>query len=266
MFKTRLLSCVCLVGLGAVCLTIGAMGEHTQAHFGWFLAAGAAFLGGGLLYVKLEQEWEAAQVLRQRRGLTVNEVVEEAGRTAAAHGWHEVEPTITEDSPLAQLAALAPVLLDLGAVVEALRKHPLDSTEVGEAIEGLKWTVNMLASAPRLHLSEYLRELGEDGGRMQGSRVEALARILLIVSEAAEQAEAVEKGDLENFLEEAVDQWIRHGDCLWYMANVAPPAWALKVIHEGDIPAAEIANIERWLLSKMERNRRRTYRHGGKRA
>jgi NTP pyrophosphatase (non-canonical NTP hydrolase) len=69
------------------------------------------------------------------------------------------------------------------------------------------------------------------------------AIIALITSEASEALEAFRKNDYENFKEELADVIIRTLDCCGGL----------------DI------DIEEEIMKKMEKNRQRSYRHGGKR-
>ncbi len=71
-----------------------------------------------------------------------------------------------------------------------------------------------------------------------------LSWLMLIVTEVAEAAEAVRSGDEKNFGEELADICIR----------VFDTAEALGV------------SLEQEIVDKMDKNRSRSYRHGGKRA
>lgn len=85
---------------------------------------------------------------------------------------------------------------------------------------------------------EYTPTLGKHG---QDAR-HILSWLMLITTEVAEAAEAVRKGDKENFGEELADVCIRIFDT----------AEALGV------------NLQRHILEKMSKNRQREVRHGGK--
>lgn len=71
-----------------------------------------------------------------------------------------------------------------------------------------------------------------------------LSQLMLIVTEVAEAAEAVRIGDTENFAEELAD----------------------IIIRTLDTASSQGINIEQEIVNKMEKNRLRERRHGGKRA
>lgn len=71
---------------------------------------------------------------------------------------------------------------------------------------------------------------------------EMMAQLMLVTTEVAEAAEAVRKGDEENFGEELADVLIRIGN----------------------ITAACGIDMDSAVAAKMERNRNRPFKHGGK--
>ena len=66
--------------------------------------------------------------------------------------------------------------------------------------------------------------------------------LMLIVTEVAEACEADRKGDYENFKEEIADVYIRLGDLCGHLG----------------------IDIEKEIIKKTEFNKKRSYRHGGK--
>lgn len=72
--------------------------------------------------------------------------------------------------------------------------------------------------------------------------VETGTKLALIHSEVSEALEADRKGDKENFAEELADVCIRIFD----------------------LCGSEDIDLEKAILDKMERNKQRSYKHGGK--
>lgn len=85
---------------------------------------------------------------------------------------------------------------------------------------------------------EYTPEFGKPGVDAR----HLLSWMALITTEVAEASEAIRKGDKENFMEELADICIR----------VFDSAEALGI------------NLEQAIVDKMEKNRNRPHRHGGK--
>jgi hypothetical protein len=83
---------------------------------------------------------------------------------------------------------------------------------------------------------------GVEGEPMLGMADINLGRLMLVTTELAEAAEAIRKGDWENYVEELADTFIRLLD----------------------ITGTQGIDIEAAILDKMERNRRRPRKHGKK--
>jgi NTP pyrophosphatase (non-canonical NTP hydrolase) len=103
-------------------------------------------------------------------------------------------------------------------------------------INGLAYRAHRTAEQHGFH--EYKPTFGVAG---QDTR-HILSWLMLITTEVAEAAEAVRKGNLQNFEEELADIMIRLLDT----------AYALQV------------NLEDAVLAKMDKNEKREHKHGGK--
>jgi NTP pyrophosphatase (non-canonical NTP hydrolase) len=101
-----------------------------------------------------------------------------------------------------------------------------------------EYAERIYANAKAKGFHEYAPEFGKAG---QDTR-HILSWLMLVTTEVAEAAEAVRKGDKDNFSEELADICIRVFDC----------AEALGL------------NIEQEIVNKMERNEERPHKHGGK--
>ncbi len=99
-------------------------------------------------------------------------------------------------------------------------------------------SARIYANAKKKGFHEFEPEFGKSG---QDAR-HILSWMMLVTTEVAEAAEAVRKGDKENFAEELADICIRVFDC----------AEALGI------------NLEQEIVNKMEKNELRPVRHGGK--
>lgn len=195
---------------------------------------------------------DAAPASQLDPALTVNGLVEMAYGTAKAAGWHDRKGEVLDpDHPYARIAVLAPFVLRLADVIEAIRKP--EKLSISEAIGQLRGETTFLGDwgvSGAIALRTFI-DLGEAA---QGSKAEVLAWLMLIISEAAEAIEAVINGDKANFAEELVaDIPLRIGDLVGSINDT-----------QGH-PMGPI-DPEATILAKNERNRQRGYRHGGKRA
>ena len=186
--------------------------------------------------------------------LTINGLVTMAHATSEANGWHDddgksVDPGHAE----VQIAALAPVVLALGHLVEVLRK-PVDYRDIDAFAVA---THRLWRQARKPHIEDFgavvRSTLGNEAGApLMGSRAQVTTRLLLIVSEIAEAIQVLHLGDDIEFADELADVVIRLGDLVgdW---NAHAQAHGRKAI-----------DLEAVILAKNERNKTRGYRHGGK--
>ena len=101
-----------------------------------------------------------------------------------------------------------------------------------------EYAERIFANAKAKGFHEYTPTFGKGG---QDAR-HILSWMMLVTTEVAEAAEAVRKGDMENFAEELADVCIRVFDC----------AEALGI------------NLEQEIVNKMAKNEARPLKHGGK--
>lgn len=174
-----------------------------------------------------------------------------AYETARANGWHDRDgEAVASGHPVARLAALAELICELGDAIEGIRLPNQSVVESSlEALEEEAWRLvdDGLGSAAE----QLIYRLGESGRPLDGSRVQVLSWLVLLVSEVAEAIVAVLSGDKESFEEELADIAIRLGDMVGAI-NAMP-----------NHPFGPL-DLERAIIAKNERNRHRGYRHGGK--
>lgn len=83
-----------------------------------------------------------------------------------------------------------------------------------------------------------------------------LGKLMLVDTEVAEAAEAVRKGDLANYREELADICIRVFHLAWQSSREV-----------GSEPHQIVRwSLEQEIVDKLNKNRKRPYRHGDKRA
>lgn len=187
--------------------------------------------------------------------LTINDLVDMAYGTAKANGWHDRKgERLANHHAYAKLSALTPTLLALGRVIESIRK-PAPPIPGGPTVIGQLWcSVNGLTRTGLLEVAaDHLAQTSEEGALAEGSKAEAIAWMVLVISEAVEAIEAILKGDKANFAEEVADIKIRLGDDVGAINDT--PGHFL-----GPIDLQEV------IRAKNERNKARGYRHGGKQA
>lgn len=179
--------------------------------------------------------------------MTINELVAEVTEINTANGWREKDMTpLAGDHPKAQIAAMTEPATHLSAVIEAIRTDGRHADEAYHRYRHHDHPFTLWRAGDQL-----VDDLREWGRPVYGSRTEALCRLRLIDTETAEASEAVIKGDVANLAEELADIVIRVLDFVgaWNEAH----------------PGQEI-DLEASIRAKLDRNRTRGYRHGGKRA
>lgn len=183
-----------------------------------------------------------------KSGLTINELVEMAYGTAKANGFHDQDhlPVTPEDAPC-QIASMGFIIPSWANAVEAIRKSQTALT--GEQLSTMVGQVRNLQSFGPIGFADgMMSEL-----QLEHWQVRLISWLALTVTELAEAMVAVTNRDKANFAEELADTVIRIGDILGGL-NADP-----------DHPFGGI-DLEATILAKNERNKRRGYRHGGKRA
>lgn len=190
-------------------------------------------------------------------GLTINGLVDLVTEINTANGWREnTGATLDEHSPEAQISGLSSVSGSVAQVIEAVRKprRGKDNASVlslalanldifsGALIKG-----GLNSGAARF----ILNTVNEYGQPVHGSKTQAICRLRLMDTETEEATQAVLKDDIPNLTEELADITIRVLDFAgaWNEAHPDKPI---------DLQAA--------VMAKLEHNRTRGYRHGGKRA
>ncbi len=157
--------------------------------------------------------------------LTITGLVDTAYNTAEANGWHEEpHPTVVPQAPKTQIAALAPFVLAVAQMVEAIRKPrgylPARGHEFTDAFQKIEDHMHNLQCLGLEHMA-MIEASGEAGNTpMLGSKTQVKAHLMLMVTELAEAIEAVEKGDAANFREELADLMIRVGDTVGWLNQV----------------------------------------------
>jgi NTP pyrophosphatase (non-canonical NTP hydrolase) len=180
----------------------------------------------------------------QSKDLTIRELQKMAFETSAANGWHK-EPyeTVVPEAPKTQLAALSPLILAVGELVEAIRTPDREarSRRIAAAFATIETFVR---AVDRMGLERYAEwQSTEDAATpMDGSVTQTIAHLILIVSEVGEAIQALENNDAANLREELADIPLRLGDTVERLRIDLTPE----------------------ILAKNERNRQRAYRHGGK--
>lgn len=178
--------------------------------------------------------------------MTINDLIAEVSEINTANGWREDRGEITRKHPMTQIAALTWLDMAEAELIEGLRKgvspdrhYELCRTITQEA-DGIHSTFLDGSGLPIA--------LGEDGLQVRGSKTEALAMLRLIDTETAEASEAILKGEVDNLAEELADVVIRTLDFVG--------AW--NETHDQKI------DLEQAIRAKLDKNRTRGYRHGGK--
>lgn len=177
--------------------------------------------------------------------MTINELVAEVTEINTANGWREKDMTpLAGDHPKAQIAAITEQASLLSAVIEAIRAGGREADEAYWRYLVSERPFTLGRAGDKL-----LDDLAEWGRPVWGSKTEALCRLRLIDTETAEASAAVINGDVANLAEELADIVIRVLDFVgaWNEAH----------------PGQEI-DLEAAVRAKLEKNRHRGYRHGGK--
>lgn len=165
----------------------------------------------------------------------------------AANGWHEDKgELVTPNHPMAQIVALGPIVLALTDVIEAIR-HGTQEDTIQDRLQTLSTAAQDLAQEGLVKAEGTSRDHGRP---VMGSATQTITRLMLIVTEASEAILAVDKSDVANFVEEVADIVIRSLDLIGALAALHGPKF----------------NLEAAILAKIEKNKARGYRHGGKRA
>jgi NTP pyrophosphatase (non-canonical NTP hydrolase) len=177
---------------------------------------------------------------------TINTLVNMTGEINQANGWYDDDGAIVgPNSPVTRIAATAKVAIPLAYVIEAIRKP--ESFDLMTHLNHLDFEAGSL----RNMRCAYGIQDQENGAPLHGSKTQAIARQMLKVTEVVEGVEAIMADDVENLAEEIADEVIRSFDSV-YAWNLAHP----------DKPI----DLEAAILAKLEKNRSRGYRHGGKTA
>lgn len=177
--------------------------------------------------------------------MTINELIAEVTEINTANGWRERDETpLTGDHPVAQIAAMTEPATVLSGVIEAIRAGGRKADEAYWRYLYRERPFTLDRAGDKL-----VDDLREWRWPVYGSRTEALCRLRLIDTETAEASEAVINGDLANLAEELADIVIRVLDFVgaWNEAH----------------PGREI-DLEAAIRAKLEKNRARGWRHGGK--
>lgn len=175
---------------------------------------------------------------------TINGLVAVVTEINTANGWRERDMRpLTYENPKAQIAGMTKISDQVARIIEAIRKN--DSPD--KAYNDIHaWGVGVEDMADQI-----LDQLKEHGKPLYGSKTEAICRVRLIDTETAELSDAIKVGDTLNMAEELADIVIRVLDFVG--------AW--NDAHQG-----LRIDLEAEILAKLEKNRTRGYRHGGKRA
>lgn len=191
---------------------------------------------------------------RQLGFLTVNGMVDMAYGTASAAGWHDRKgERLSHTHAYAQLAALTPLLIEIGRVIEKVRKPAASPDALSDFVMRLERQALKLAQHGLPTVAFELLDGNEQGVLVTGSKTEVLAWMVLAISELIEGMEAILAGDKANYAEELADTIIRIGDDVGAINDM-----------EGH-PLGPI-DLEATILAKNARNRQRGYRHGNKEA
>lgn len=173
----------------------------------------------------------------------INELVAQVTQINTANGWREQDMTpLTGDLPKAQIAGMTAVSIQVASIIEAVRTGAGDANGLYQRLSARFYTVEVAGE----QLVDGLKEYGRP---VYGSKTEAVCRARLIDTETMELTEAIIKGDTANLSEELADIVIR----------VLDFAGAWNETHP-DQPI----DLEAAIQAKLERNRQRGYRHGGK--
>jgi hypothetical protein len=185
-------------------------------------------------------------------GLTINSLVDLVTEINTANGWRENKGEIlTPEHPMAQIAATSTAAGAIAEIVEGIRKGA-DRIQTKLATGHLARTANTFDSEGLKDAADgWLDGVGELGSPVRGSKTEAVARTRLFDTESVELSDAIVNGDLANMAEELADGVIRPIDFVGDWNDTHPD-------QQIDLQAA--------ILAKLEVNRQRGYRHGGKRA
>lgn len=174
--------------------------------------------------------------------LTIRSLVDMAYQAAKADNWHNREgEMVAPGHPVARLAALADILREFRDAVDGIRLPNWVVVESSlEAIEEEAW---QLVDGGLGNAAEQLIDrLGESGQPLDGSRVQVLAWLVLLVYEIAEAIIAVLSGNRKDFEEELADLAIRLGGLVGTINATA------------DHPFGPI-DLEKAIVAKSERNR-----------
>lgn len=183
---------------------------------------------------------------------TIDDLVAAVTEVNTANGWRENKGAIlTEDTPEAQIASMSFVSGGVSEVIEAVRKPTEES--VVDAFDGLLKSTD-LAHHMGIgdHTDYYLKYVAREYCHaVHGSKTQAICRARLIDTETEELTQAILKDDVPNLAEELADIVIRVLDFAgaWNEAHPDQPI-----------------DLQTAVLAKIERNRARGYRHGGKTA
>ncbi|WP_374713789.1 MazG nucleotide pyrophosphohydrolase domain-containing protein [Symbiobacterium terraclitae] len=175
--------------------------------------------------------------------MTINELVAEVTEINTANGWREPDHMpLDEGHPVAQIAGLTVVAEQVAETVEAIRTR---DPKVDYLYDQIRSPLCWKEDATEV----FLGTVSEYGVPVYGSKTEAICRLRLIDTETAEASEAVIKGDVANLAEELADITIRVLDFVG--------AW-------NDAHPDQPIDLEAAIRAKLDRNRARGWRHGGK--
>jgi len=174
--------------------------------------------------------------------MRINDLIAEITEINTANGWRErdLEP-LDEGHPKAQIAAMTQWADYIRQIVEAIRTRWRDPDELARLFFGVRG-IGEEAGA-------FLAQVREYGEPAYGSRTEAICRARLIDTETCELTAAILEGNVQHVAEELADIVIRVLDFVGAWNEAYP-----------DQPI----DLEAAIRAKLDRNRTRGYRQGGK--